>query len=131
MFIDYLGTEDHPYYRETAELICLASVARIYYPGHKFDFAPIISGDQGIRKSTFIKTLFGHERVGELSTHLADQKTAVEQMLGKLCLELGELAAMRKSESEDTKAFMVIEVDRVRLSLRAWRRGTQLDWNFG
>ncbi len=116
LFIDYLGTEDHPYYRETAELICLASIARIYHPGHKFDFAPIISGAQGIRKSTFIQALFGRERTGELSTHLADHKTAVEQMLGKACLELGELAAMRKSESEETKAFMVIEVDRVRLA---------------
>ena len=116
LFIDYLGTEDHPYYRETAELICLASVARIYHPGHKFDFAPIISGAQGIRKSTFIQALFGHSRAGELSTNLSDQNKAVEQMLGKAVLELGELAAMRKSESEDTKAFMVIEVDRVRLS---------------
>jgi putative DNA primase/helicase len=116
LFIDYLGAEDHPYYRETATLICLASVARIYHPGHKFDFAPILSGAQGIRKSTFIAALFGDDLTGELSTRLSDMKTAVEQMFGKLCLELPELAAMQKSESEDTKHFMTIQVDRVRLA---------------
>ena len=36
--------------------------------------------------------------------------------MGKAVLELGEIAAMRKSEAEDTKAFMVIQTDRVRLS---------------
>lgn len=116
IFIDYLGCPDEPYYRETIRLFLIAAVARIYRPGHKFDFAPILSGAQGIRKSTFIKALFSEEWTGELSADFSDHKTLVEQMLGKLCQELPELSSMRKSESEHTKAFMTIQVDEVRLA---------------
>ena len=38
-------------------MILLGAVARIYEPGHKFDFVPILEGPQGIKKSTFIRTL--------------------------------------------------------------------------
>ena len=79
-------------------------------------YAPILSGPQEIRKSTFIKALFGEEWTGELSAHMADDKAAVEQMLGKLCLELPELSSMRKSESEEVKRFMTVQCDRVRLA---------------
>lgn len=116
LFIDYLGTEDLPYFRDTARLFMIASVARVYNPGHKWDHAPILQGEQGIRKSSFIKFLFGKAWAGELTAHMASNKDAVEQMLGKQCLELPELANMRKSESEDVKAFMTFEEDRVRLS---------------
>jgi predicted P-loop ATPase len=116
IFVEYLRCPDEPYFRETIKLVLIAAVARIYHPGHKFDCAPILSGPQGIRKSTFIKALFGEEWTGELSAHMADDKAAVEQMLGKLCLELPELSSMRKSESEEVKRFMTVQCDRVRLA---------------
>ena len=116
VFIDYLNTPDVPYFRETVRVFLIAAVARTYYPGHKFDTAPILSGPQGIRKSTFIKELFGEKWTGELSAHMASNKDAVEQMMGMLCLELPELSSMRKSEVEDVKHFMTIQRDRVRLS---------------
>jgi len=116
VFIDYLNTPDTPYFRETIRVFLMAAVARTYCPGHKFDTAPILSGPQGIRKSTFIKELFGEAWTGELSAHMASNKDAVEQMMGMLCLELPELSSMRKSEVEDVKHFMTIQRDRVRLS---------------
>lgn len=116
IFADYLGCPDEPYFRETIKLVLIAAVARIYHPGHKFDCAPILSGPQGIRKSTFIKELFGEKWTGELSAHMTDDKAAVEQMLGKLCLELPELSSMRKSKSEEVKRFMTVQCDRVRLA---------------
>lgn len=116
IFVDYLGCPDEPYFRETVKLVLMAAVARIYCPGHKFDYAPILSGPQGIRKSTFIKALFGEEWTGELSVNMTDHKAAVEQMHGKLCLELPELSSMKRAETEDVKHFMTIQCDRVRLA---------------
>jgi len=47
---------------------------------------------------------------------MAADKDAVEQMLGKWVLELPELANMRRSESEDVKAFLTRLIDEVRLA---------------
>lgn len=116
LFVDYLGCKDNDYHRQTARLFMLAAVARVYNPGHKWDHAPILQGDQGIRKSTFIVSLFSRAWAGELTAHMATNKDAVEQMLGRQCLELPELATMRKAESEDVKAFMTYTEDRVRLA---------------
>jgi hypothetical protein len=113
---DILGTDDHPYYVDAITLTLVATVARVFNPGHKWDHAPILSGEQGIRKSSFLKALYGDAWSGELTAHMASNKDSVEQMLGKLCLELPELATMRRSESEDVKAFMTFTEDRVRLA---------------
>ena len=116
LWIDYLGTPDEPYYRQTARLFLIAAIARIYRPGHKWDFAPILSGRQGIRKSSFVKALFGRGWSAELTAQIASNKDAVEQMLGIWALELPELANIRKSEAEDVKMFLTLEFDRVRLA---------------
>jgi putative DNA primase/helicase len=116
LWIDYMGTPNTPYYRETSRLFMLAVVCRVYNPGHKWDHAPILKGGQGIRKSTFIKSLFGFNWSGELTANMTSGKDAVEQMLGKLALELPELATMRRGEVNDVKEFMTLVEDRVRLS---------------
>lgn len=113
---DIFGTPRHVYYRDAILLTMVATVARVFNPGHKWDHAPILSGEQGIRKSGFLKALYGHQWSGELTAQMASNKDAVEQMMGKLCLELPELATMRRSESEDVKAFMTFTEDRVRLA---------------
>ena len=116
LWTDYMGTPDTPYYRETSRLFLLAVVCRVFNPGHKWDHAPILKGGQGIRKSTFTKVLFGAPWSGELTAQMSSSKDAVEQMLGKLCLELPELATMRRGEVNDVKEFMTLVEDRVRLS---------------
>jgi predicted P-loop ATPase len=57
----YLGVEDTPYHREIIKWKMVASVARIFEPGHKFDYAIILQGATGIRKSSFIRSLYGGE----------------------------------------------------------------------
>ena len=120
--IDHMVTEvlgcpaDVPYYRDAIRLAMIASIARIYNPGHKWDHVPILSGAQGIRKSTFLRALYSFAWTGDLTAQMASDKDAVEQMLGMWALEMPELANMRRSESEDTKAFVTFQVDRVRLS---------------
>lgn len=122
LFIRYLGTPDTPYYREAAKLALVANVARVYFPGHKWDHVPILTGAQGIRKSTFLKVLARHKKYhwfGELTAEMASGKDTVEQMLGKLIMELPELAHMRRGDVNTVKQFITLESDEVRLSYGA------------
>ena len=112
----YFGAEDNVYTREVSRLIMIASVARVFEPGCKFDTAVILEGAQGIGKSTAIKRLYGEEYFGEIDCDLGNKKEVAEQMFGKWALELPELSSMHKGEANHTKAFMSRQDDDVRLS---------------
>lgn len=117
-FIRYLGVPDQPYYREVAIKWFVAGVARVFEPGHKFDFAPILEGAQGKRKSTMIQ-IIGLGWGGELKANFHDENKLVEQMLGQFVMELPELSNFNRSSVEDMKAFMAATSNHVRL---AWER---------
>lgn len=118
MWIDYLGCEDNSYNQQAALLTLVGAVARIFQPGHKFDFVPILEGTQGKGKSTFIEIL-GLQWYGELTGDVGDPKQMIEVMQGKWILELGELSAMQRSEVNDLKAFVSRTHDKARL---AWEK---------
>lgn len=115
-FIDYLGVPDTPYAREAARAVLVASVVRIFEPGHKFDYAPVIQGPQGIRKSTLIETLYGAEYFGELTCNLRDTQKIAETIGGIWGMEFPELAAFYKSDHNDAKQFLSAKEDRVRMA---------------
>jgi putative DNA primase/helicase len=116
LFIRYLGVEDTPFHRQTARLMLLASVTRIFEPGHKFDYAAIIGGAQGLGKSSFIKTLYSEEWFGELACDLDDIQQTAEQIAGNWGMELPELSSLTKSDSQVAKAFMRRQTDNVRMA---------------
>ena len=116
LFIDYLGVPDTAYARETARLTLIASVARIYEPGHKFDFAPVLQGEQGLRKSTFIETLYGVRWFGEVNCKLDEVQKIAEIIGGKWGMEFPELAAFRRTDHNDAKQFMSAREDTVRMA---------------
>ncbi len=116
LFIDYLGCPDTPYHREIAKQFLTGCIARVFSPGHKFDFVPVLAGEQGVRKTTFVETLAFGKWAGELTADMDGDKDAVEQMLGKWVLELGELVSLRRSEIESQKGFISRREDRVRLA---------------
>jgi predicted P-loop ATPase len=115
LFVNYLETPDRAYFREAAALMMIAAVVRIFEPGHKFDFAAVIEGPEGRRKSTFIETIGAHW-YGHLNGNFGDRKDMVEKMQGKWILEIPDLTGMAKSAVEDIKAFMSAGRDHVRLA---------------
>lgn len=115
LFIDYLKTPDNPYYRTVAELTLTAAVTRVFEPGHKFDFCPILEGLQGRRKSTFIKIL-GRDWAAELDGDFADDRAMIEKMQGAWILEIPELSGFSKAEVNHIKAFMTRQEDRARMA---------------
>lgn len=116
LFIRHLGSPDNAYIREAAVNTLIGSVARVFEPGCKFDFAPIIEGVQGAGKSTFVKVLYGATYFGELHVSLKDERKVAEAMMGKWAMELPELSAMHKSEVNETKAFLTRTDDTARLA---------------
>jgi len=116
LLIRYLGVADNAYHREVASNIMLASVARIFNPGCKFDFAPIIGGEQGIGKSSFIKVLYGGDWFGEISCKLDDKQDVAEEIAGKWGCELPELSSFHKSDHNAAKAFLRRQYDDVRMA---------------
>lgn len=114
VFIDYLGCEDDAYHRDVCRLTLLAAVTRIYEPGHKFDYMPILEGSQGIRKSAFVKALAcgWFREMGDID----DRNRAIESMSGAWILEFAELHQFNRTESNRIKAFLSSQDETTRLA---------------
>ncbi len=104
LLVDYLGAEDSPYVRAVTRKTLAAAVARAMEPGVKFDSMLILSGPQGLGKSTFFRLL----GMGWYSDNLGtfEGKDAAELVQGYWILEAGELAGMNKSEMNTIKQFL-------------------------
>lgn len=112
LFIDYLGAEDTPYTRAVTRKMFVAAVARCHRPGCKFDQICILSGRQGIGKSLLLSRM-GREWFNDSITSF-DGKDARENLRGVWIVELGELTAFSRSESEAAKQFLSQTEDRYR-----------------
>lgn len=115
LFIDYLGAADSPYSRHVARNTLLGAVVRIFEPGHKFDFVPILEGLQGKRKSTFIEILARHW-FAELQGDFSDRKRMIEKMQGAWILEIPELQGFSRAEVQEIKGFVSGKTDKDRLA---------------
>ena len=106
LLTDYLGAADTPYVRAVMRKILCAAYRRAYHPGTKFDCILVLSGDQGIGKSTFIGKLGGSWYSDSLNISDMNDKTAAEKLQGYWIMEIGELAGMRKADLDKVKAFI-------------------------
>jgi predicted P-loop ATPase len=117
LFIRYLGCDDTPYHRECAELLMVGAVARIFEPGHKFDFVPILEGLQGKRKSTFVETL-SNGWTAQLTLDFQNTNRMIEQIQGAWLVEIAELQGFSKSDANDLKGFVSQKFDKGRLAYK-------------
>jgi predicted P-loop ATPase len=109
---DYLGVERTDYSDAVGARWLISAVARIFKPGVKADCYLILEGDQGIRKSTALKTIAGEwftDEIAELGS-----KDAAMQTRGVWIIEIAELDSMSKTEVGKIKGFMSRAVDRFR-----------------
>ncbi len=120
LFIDYLDAEDSEYTREVTRKSLIGAVARIMLPGCKHDHILVLVGPQGCRKSTTLAKL-GKEWFSD-SLYTLTGKDAYEQLQGYWIIEMGEMAATRKTELEQMKQFISKQSDNFRA---AYARRTQ------
>ena len=104
LLIDYFGADDNNYTRTAIRKSLCAAVARVFNPGVKFDMVLILVGPQGTYKSTFLKKLGMDWFSDTFST--VQGKESYEQLQGAWIIEIAELSAFKKSETEGIKQFI-------------------------
>ena len=109
----YAGAPDAAFNQAVGKAWLISAVARALDPGCKADCALILEGSQGVGKSSLLRVLAGsdwfHDGLGDLSN-----KDAAVALRGKWVIELPELAAMRRTDVESTKAFLSRTTERFR-----------------
>lgn len=112
LFIDYLGAADTPYTRAVTRKAFTAAVTRAMVPGSKFDNMLILSGPQGIGKSTLLDKM-SHGWFND-SIRTFEGKEASELLQGVWLVEIGELDAFRRTDVARIKQFLSLRTDRFR-----------------
>lgn len=115
LFVRYFAAPDTAYTRSVARNMMIAGVSRIFEPGHKFDYAVILEGMQGKRKTTFIETL-AKSWFGELASEFDNTNKMIESMQNGWIIEIPELSGFSKHDVQQIKAFMSRRSDRTRLA---------------
>lgn len=112
LLIDYFGADNNIYSKEAIRKMLVAAVARVFKAGCKFDLVLTLIGDQGTKKSSFIKKL-GKEWFSDtfMTVH---GKEALEQIQGAWLIEMAELSGLRKAEVEAIKHFISKQEDSFR-----------------
>lgn len=115
LFPLFLGADITEYNGAVARLFMLGAVARAYEPGCKFDYMPILSGPQGIGKSSLLCTLATRREWYCDNLNTVEGDAAAEKIRGMWICEMAELLASKRSRDvEAMKAFVTSAVDTIR-----------------
>ena len=111
----YLGAKVNPLNNWIMEHMLVGMVKRIFEPGCKFDEIMVLTGEQGLGKTTFIEKL-ALMPDWYCSLNSIKGKDAISNLVGKIVVELEEFVALRNSKSADeAKLFISARTSTVRL----------------
>lgn len=100
------------YVKAVSRKLLVAMIKRVFVPGCKFDYVPVLIGAQGILKSTAVARL-GAPWSSDAHMNISD-KDGVLAMRGAWLMELGELSSLSKAETNQVKEFVTRATDRIR-----------------
>ena len=109
LIIDYIGAEDTRLNREMTRKHFTAAVARVFRPGCKYDHCLILTGEEGIGKSTLFSVMGGEWFSDSLVT--MEGKEGMDQARGGWIIELSELGSVKKSDVEQVKSYISRQED--------------------
>ena len=111
--VRYCGADQSELIAKVGTAWLVSAVARALEPGCKADCALVLEGKQGAGKSSILRALAGpdwfHDGLSDM--HGKDASAALR---GKWIIELPELSAMRRSDTEAVKAFLSRTEERYR-----------------
>lgn len=112
LIIDYIGAEDNELNRAMTRKHFTAAVARVMKPGCKYDYCLIITGAEGIGKSTLFSVMGGDWFSDSLVT--MEGTKGMEQARDGWVIELPELGSIKRSDVEQVKAYISRQTDKYR-----------------
>lgn len=113
LLIDFFGAPESEYSKAVIRKWMTAAVARVFNPGVKFDYVPVlVDPEQGSFKSTFVRILGKNWFSDSFST--LEGNGAYEQLTGAWIIEIGEMSAFKKSDIDKAKHFISKQVDQFR-----------------
>ena len=113
---DLLGAEPAPLLSVYGRRLFIGLVARARAPGCKLDTVTLLSGPQGIYKSSFVAALCPNPAwyaSVQLDTRTKD---GMQDLVGKWLIELAEVEDFKAANSGPRKAFLTRSTDRYRPS---------------
>ena len=101
-----LGLSDTPYHRAVVDYIWTALAGRIMDPGCKADMVPILTGKQGLRKSSLVEALAPSP--DEYTVVTLDDRDAdlARQLRGRMVVEWDELRGLNSRDAESLKGWV-------------------------
>ncbi len=108
----FKASGDEGYLRAVGSKFFVSAIARIFRPGCQVDHVLVPEGAQGIGKTSAVRILGGAWVADGLPN--LHEKDASIYLQGVWIVELPELAAMRRTDLESTKAFLSRTTDRFR-----------------
>lgn len=96
---DFFGVAPSTYSSSVGRWWLISAVARTYEPGCKADYLIVLEGEQGLKKSTALKTLTGARWFSDTPIDLAN-KDAYLALQGRTVVELAELESLKKISSD-------------------------------
>jgi predicted P-loop ATPase len=104
--VRYLGVADSPYARAVGRYVWTALAGRVLQPGCQADMVPILSGAQGLRKSSAIAALSPAPEFFTEVDLAEDEDKTVRKLRGTLVAELAELSGLGTRALEDIKKYV-------------------------
>lgn len=111
MLVRWMKAADNKYVRAVTRKWMTGAVARIYEPGIKFDTMLVLVSKQGVGKSTMARLLAKESSWFSPSLGSIEGKEGHESVMGKWIIEVAELSAFNRKESEAVKDFVARQVE--------------------
>ena len=109
MLTDLFGATDDALSRWAGRYLFLGAVERCYRPGSKLDEIPVLIGPQGIGKSAFLRSIIPPSTPELFSDGLrfdAFPEKQLESIIGRVIVEVSEMAGRSRADIEAMKAFV-------------------------
>ena len=104
---DCLGAESTELTRWASRYLFMGAVARTLKPGRKFDQVPVLAGPGGIGKSALLCEMLPDPDYFSDGLYLAAHpKVQVEATLGRVIVEIAEMAGVTRADQERLKAYV-------------------------
>ena len=108
----FLGAAKSRLNTEILKVFMLGAIVRIFDPGHKFEYMPVLVGGQGAGKSTFLRLLAMEDRYFSDDIKKLDDEKIYARLQGHWINEIPEMLAVSSAKAvEETKKFLSTQSD--------------------